>query len=298
MGLGTSCATNPCNTSQRCGACCLPGQVTCVTHPMSRCNALGGTYYGDGYSCTPYNPCDIGACCHQHSQTCSVEWFYDCANTWNGHYQGFGTVCSPNPCPPVGACCVGTTCSVETAADCGTMGGIYKGDGFTCSANPCIPQCPEASQPTPSLITASVSGLTTCTDCTLAGDLTSYLKWTITLPSSFTLPYNVGLGGWYTTIPNAATMHRWTTGHPSCDGPSTDTQMTATAFFGCAGPPTNQIEFYVNFSPSASSIFNATNPPLDPLTWPPLTMPNDWTTCVGGGSSGAIATGGVATISW
>jgi spore coat protein A len=36
-----------------------------------------------------------------------------------------------------GACCQGETCSIETPADCGTLGGAYQGDGTSCSPNPC-----------------------------------------------------------------------------------------------------------------------------------------------------------------
>jgi spore coat protein A len=38
------------------GACCLPGGTTCVTTTEALCAAQGGTYRGDGTSCTP-NPC-------------------------------------------------------------------------------------------------------------------------------------------------------------------------------------------------------------------------------------------------
>ena len=37
-----------------------------------------------------------------------------------------------------GACCQLESCSIETAADCGTAGGSYEGDGSSCSPNPCV----------------------------------------------------------------------------------------------------------------------------------------------------------------
>ena len=37
-----------------------------------------------------------------------------------------------------GACCQGDTCTVETPANCGTLGGAYQGDGSGCSPNPCV----------------------------------------------------------------------------------------------------------------------------------------------------------------
>ena len=36
-----------------------------------------------------------------------------------------------------GACCQGTTCTIDTAANCTTAGGTYQGDGTTCTPNPC-----------------------------------------------------------------------------------------------------------------------------------------------------------------
>jgi hypothetical protein len=42
--------------------------------------------------------------------------------------------------PPTGACCAAIgTCSVLTAADCGTAGGTYQGDATVCDPNPCAP---------------------------------------------------------------------------------------------------------------------------------------------------------------
>jgi hypothetical protein len=44
-----------------------------------------------------------------------------------------------------GACCVGTTCSIETPAECKSLGGDYQGDGTSCSGDPCGgggPDCP------------------------------------------------------------------------------------------------------------------------------------------------------------
>jgi spore coat protein A len=36
-----------------------------------------------------------------------------------------------------GGCCQGSTCTIETQADCGTLSGVYQGDGTSCSPNPC-----------------------------------------------------------------------------------------------------------------------------------------------------------------
>ena len=45
--------------------------------------------------------------------------------------------------PSTGACCVGTSCSIETAADCSAAGGTYLGDASTCSGDECPPDCPD-----------------------------------------------------------------------------------------------------------------------------------------------------------
>ena len=38
---------------------------------------------------------------------------------------------------PTGGCCVGTSCSVDTSANCVAMGGTYLGDGTDCVGDPC-----------------------------------------------------------------------------------------------------------------------------------------------------------------
>jgi spore coat protein A len=37
-----------------------------------------------------------------------------------------------------GGCCQASSCSVQTQANCLSLGGIYKGDGSSCSPNPCV----------------------------------------------------------------------------------------------------------------------------------------------------------------
>ncbi|MHC5016837.1 MAG: multicopper oxidase domain-containing protein [Planctomycetota bacterium] len=37
-----------------------------------------------------------------------------------------------------GGCCQGAICTIETPADCTTLGGVYQGDGTSCSPNPCV----------------------------------------------------------------------------------------------------------------------------------------------------------------
>lgn len=82
------------------GACCLPSG-DCVVTSSGACASQGGTYSGDGSSCTP-SPCPpppTGACC-QSGGVCSTLSAAQCANI-GGVYQGDGTPCSPLPCPLV-----------------------------------------------------------------------------------------------------------------------------------------------------------------------------------------------------
>jgi len=37
-----------------------------------------------------------------------------------------------------GGCCQAASCSIETPANCTTLGGAYEGDGTSCSPNPCV----------------------------------------------------------------------------------------------------------------------------------------------------------------
>lgn len=125
------------------GACCF-GDGTCETLSSVDCATEGGTYQGDGESCTP-NPCPqpTGACCYANG-TCEVIGQSDCT-LMGGAYQGTDTVCKPNPCPqPTGACCFNDgTCQILTSADCVSQSGTYQGDDSMC-----IPQmCPVVLTP-------------------------------------------------------------------------------------------------------------------------------------------------------
>ncbi|MCG8409593.1 MAG: hypothetical protein MI923_30675 [Phycisphaerales bacterium] len=86
------------------GACCFAdANFTCAVTGEAECDALGGTYQGDGAGCDP-NPCiPTGACCFSDG-SCSVESEADC-NTAGGAYQGNDTSCDPNPCPQPGDVC-------------------------------------------------------------------------------------------------------------------------------------------------------------------------------------------------
>ncbi|MCZ6542334.1 MAG: M12 family metallo-peptidase [Planctomycetota bacterium] len=123
------------------GACCF-GNGSCSEETQADCISLGGTYQGDGTSCSP-NPCPqppTGACCFGNG-SCSEETQADCIS-FGGTYQGDDTICSPNPCPqpPTGACCLpGDFCAVISSFTCTDLGGTYQGNGTNCSPDPCVP---------------------------------------------------------------------------------------------------------------------------------------------------------------
>ncbi|MCH8344017.1 MAG: proprotein convertase P-domain-containing protein [Planctomycetes bacterium] len=90
---------------------------------------------------------------------------------WSLHIAEGIPKCSQRP--TTGACCVSGACSIETEADCISLGGAYEGDGTSCSPNPC--QQPQAGACClPGDFCAVVSSFT-CTDLggTYQGDGTS-----------------------------------------------------------------------------------------------------------------------------
>jgi hypothetical protein len=75
------------------GACCH-GAV-CTIETAASCTGSGGTYQGDGTTCSP-NPCGAppsGACCHLDG-SCTIETAAGC----DGTYQGDGTTCDGCTC--------------------------------------------------------------------------------------------------------------------------------------------------------------------------------------------------------
>ncbi len=118
------------------GACCVAGN--CSVRTQTECTSQGGTFQGNGTTCTP-NPCVLptGACCAANGG-CTVVSSAVCAGT-GGTYRGDGSTCTPNPCPqPTGACCAPNgSCSEVSQAQCASQGGSYGGDGTTCAATRC-----------------------------------------------------------------------------------------------------------------------------------------------------------------
>jgi len=68
----------------------------------------------------------------------TAKRFATVENTNNGGQDRPSLVVNFTPSTIVGACCQGETCTLETPADCTTLGGVYNGDGTTCAPNPCI----------------------------------------------------------------------------------------------------------------------------------------------------------------
>jgi spore coat protein A len=59
-------------------------------------------------------------------------------NTDNGGADKPELIVNYTPLVISGGCCQGATCTIETPADCTTLGGVYQGDGTSCSPNPCV----------------------------------------------------------------------------------------------------------------------------------------------------------------
>jgi spore coat protein A len=72
------------------------------------------------------------------SQNESAKQFGTRENTQDGGINKPELVVNYTPQQISGACCQDATCTIETPADCTTLGGIYQGDGSSCSPNPCV----------------------------------------------------------------------------------------------------------------------------------------------------------------
>ncbi len=91
------------------GACCF-NDGTCAVETEDQCNSDGGTYQGNGTSCST-----TGACCLGDG-SCLVATEPCCSNI-GGTYQGNGTDCDPNPCSQI-------CCFKVSASDVGLDGGV------------------------------------------------------------------------------------------------------------------------------------------------------------------------------
>lgn len=121
------------------GACCDPSG-SCLVTDQGSCTLAGGTYQGDGTSCTPnLCPQPTGACCTPDGN-CTEETEPDC-DLLGGTYQGHGTTCGGTSCPVLtGACCMPGnpgSCQQEEEAICLSAGGTFQGYGTDCQIDLC-----------------------------------------------------------------------------------------------------------------------------------------------------------------
>jgi hypothetical protein len=72
------------------------------------------------------------------SQIETAKEFATRENTDNGGANKPVLTVNYTPLQISGGCCQATVCSIETPADCTTLGGAYEGDGTSCSPNPCV----------------------------------------------------------------------------------------------------------------------------------------------------------------
>jgi FtsP/CotA-like multicopper oxidase with cupredoxin domain len=121
------------------GACCT-GAGDCSLLDAAGCALAGGSYQGDGSSCTPnLCPSPAGACCAVDGD-CTLLGQAACAAA-GGAFQGAGSSCVPNLCPqPSGACCIpgqpGSCAALDPIA-CGMAGGSFQGAGSACQVDLC-----------------------------------------------------------------------------------------------------------------------------------------------------------------
>jgi len=119
------------------GACCLEDPAACESLDETNCAGQGGTWQGEGVSCSP-NPCP-GACCAP-DQTCTDEVLEaTCEDPGYAFFQGQS--CGQVTCPqPTGACCDFSTetCLPDlTEALCTAGDGVYQGHDITCEEVDC-----------------------------------------------------------------------------------------------------------------------------------------------------------------
>ncbi len=87
------------DTFPRPGACCINQDCTQLT--SVECQAAGGTFFGEGSTCTPGLCIRRGACCINGG--CTVMDETACRGS-GGLYQGDGTVCTTDRCEPCAEC--------------------------------------------------------------------------------------------------------------------------------------------------------------------------------------------------
>ncbi len=131
--LGLYHTFDPPNTCPSASGCNANGDLICDTNPefAPRFDECAGSSCGSPDPWENYMDYSDDACMTEFSPEqarrlrCTVEhWRPDL-------YEIVG--------PGTGGCCFpNESCTVETAADCSSMGGTYQGDGTGCTPNPCV----------------------------------------------------------------------------------------------------------------------------------------------------------------
>ncbi|MCB9863874.1 MAG: hypothetical protein H6820_11005 [Phycisphaerales bacterium] len=145
--LGASACTEvTCPSPGATGACCMQsaGAVGCQELTASACFQFGGTYLGDGLSCTntQCGSSPVRACCSPSGQ-CQTLPLFDCLLS-GGAPQPGGIDCANADCfnvaQSVGACCVeipalgAPHCIEMSDSDCALQGGDFAGIGSNCQS--------------------------------------------------------------------------------------------------------------------------------------------------------------------
>lgn len=149
---GANCNNITCSGTET-GACCLGrmgGTQGCVQLPGMACQALGGTFHGNGSTCgnpTQPGPCPppAFACCRENG-TCVSLPANACLEI--GGTPHIGQSCNQVQCQSngLGACCVTgggiNGCLMVPESLCQNLMGQFQGPNSTCGNDPTHPTCP------------------------------------------------------------------------------------------------------------------------------------------------------------
>ncbi|MBI5862955.1 MAG: hypothetical protein HZB38_00295 [Planctomycetes bacterium] len=157
------CSWSPVNCQPGVGPCCLNGVCSVMT--QTDCQQSGGTYQGDGTSCSGIScpPPATQACCFSNGGCLNLAPA-NCTGA-GGTPGGPGTSCATYNCNPTGACCLpdGSCVGPVTPSQCSAQGGTFQGDGTSCGTTSC-PQ-PQAA----CCFSNQFCLMLTQIDCTTAG---------------------------------------------------------------------------------------------------------------------------------
>jgi hypothetical protein len=115
------------------GACC--GTSGCTEVTEADCLAGGGTYIGDGTTCSPIDPCAVGACCL--SDGSCTEGDQASCDTAGGVYQGDASTCAGTSCPQPCICTNAVTTFPYVENFEGEQPGCIASGSFVSGAQSC-----------------------------------------------------------------------------------------------------------------------------------------------------------------